>query len=183
MTSKSNLTVKGPETKRVFHLFGAWNDRKEEAWLRGMAREGWHLEKIGVFSYLFRKGEPADIVYRLDFQIGKFNQKEYLGLYRDAGWEHVGRSGAFYYFRTPAGGGDPEIFTDTASRIQKYQRMLLLFLIVFVVLFNSATNVLTRHQAGAFWIVVRSIQIGFTVLLVYGIVRLLRVIGRLKKAG
>jgi len=183
MTSRSKTTENGPETKRVHHLFGAWNDRKEEDWLRRMALQGWHLKKLGVFSYLFEKGAPADIVYRLDFQTaGKFDKAEYLGLFRDAGWEHVGRNGALYYFRTRAGsGGDPEIFTDASSRIAKYQRMLFLFLIFFVVLFNGATNTLSRHQSGAFWAAVRVLQGSVTLLLVYGLVRLLMKINKLKK--
>lgn len=181
MTSNSNLIVNGSETKRVFHVFGPWNDRKEEAWLREMAREGWHLEKIGVFSYVFRKGRPADIVYRLDFQVGKFDVKEYLGIFRDAGWEHAGRSGAFYYFRTPAGGGNPDIFTDKASRIAKYRRMLLLFFIFLIPTFNAATNLAARHESGAFWVAVRIFQAVTTLFLAYGLVRILARIGRLKK--
>lgn len=183
MTSTDKTIGNAEETKRVFHLFGAWNDRKEEDWLRGMARDGWHLEKIGVFSYLFRKGEPADIVYRLDFQTGgKFDHKEYFGIFRDAGWEHVGRSGAFYYFRTPSGGGDPEIFTDKASRIAKYQRLLLLFLIFLPIFFNFSTNALWRHQAGGFWIAVRIFQGIMTLIMVYAVIRILLRIGKLKKA-
>jgi hypothetical protein len=171
------------ETKRIIHLFWAWNDRKEEIWLRGMALQGWHLEKIGFFSYIFRKGVPADIVYRLDFQMGKFDQKEYLGIFRDGGWEHVGRSGAFYYFRTPAAsGGDPEIFTDAASRIAKYQRMLFLFLIFLPIFFNLSTTALWRHQTGGFWIAVRVFQGAITLFMVYALIRILLRISKLKKA-
>ena len=183
MNSSTKTTGTGPETKRVFHLFGAWNDSKEEAWLRRMAKEGWHLEKIGPFTHRFRKGEPADIVYRMDFQVGKFDQKEYFGIFRDAGWEYLGRSGVFYYFRTPAGGGNPEIFTDKASRIAKYQRILLLMFILLIPLFNTSTNVLARHGSGTFWIIIRAVQAVVTLFLVYGLVRILVQIGRLKKSA
>jgi hypothetical protein len=180
---RQGKTANGSETRKIFHPFGAWNDRKEEAWLRGMALQGWHLERIGIFSYVFRRGDPADIVYRLDFQSsGKFDLREYLGLFRDAGWEHVGRNGAFYYFRTPAGsGGDPEIFTDKASRIAKYQRMLLLFVVFFPIFFNLSTTALWRHQTGGFWTAVRVLQGAMTLLFVYALVRILLQIDQLKK--
>ena len=80
-------------TRKVFKLFFAWNEGREEAWLRAQALQGWHLASVAPFFYRFRRGEPADITYRLDFQPGggKFDKAEYLGLFRDAGWENVGR--------------------------------------------------------------------------------------------
>jgi len=36
--------------------------------------------------YRFEKSEPADLVYRMDFQsLRKTDIKEYLGLFKDAG--------------------------------------------------------------------------------------------------
>jgi hypothetical protein len=68
MTASAKTRGGDLEMKRVFRFFGPWNDCKEEGWLRRMALSGWHLEKLGVFCCVFRKGAPADIVCRLDFQ-------------------------------------------------------------------------------------------------------------------
>ena len=42
-------------TRRVWKLFWAWDDEREEAWLAQMVREGWHLLAVGVPGcYVFR---------------------------------------------------------------------------------------------------------------------------------
>lgn len=85
--------------KKIFKIHWAWNDDKEERWLEKMSQEGWHLTSPS-FVYRFEKGDPADMVYRMDFQsLRKTDIKEYLGLFKDAGWEHVGRFGAWYYLK------------------------------------------------------------------------------------
>jgi hypothetical protein len=67
--------------------FWPWQDQQEEEWLREMARTGWYLEKADwVGSYTFEQGEPADVVYRLDYNDALKKDKEhYLQLFRDAG--------------------------------------------------------------------------------------------------
>jgi len=172
-------------TKTVCKLFFAWNDGKEEVWLRSQARRGWHLKSVAVVFFRFRRGEPADITYRLDFpSSGKFDKPEYLGLFRDAGWEPVCHNGAWYYFRTPTGTGTPpEIMTDTASRVAKYRRLLLFLLIISIVLFNGAVNPMGRRYAGWVWTSLRVLQTTMLLFLVYGMVRLALLISRLKKSG
>jgi hypothetical protein len=172
-------------TKTVFKLFGAWNDRREENWLKEMASKGWHLESAAVVFYKFRRGEPADMTYRMDFQTaGKFDKKEYLDLFRDAGWEFVGRNGAWFYFRTPTGKGkEPEIHTDMASRIAKYRRLLLLLIIILVVLSNSTFNLLGNRIRGGFWTGLRIFQGIMLAFLFYGTIRLIMLVSRLKKEG
>ena len=42
--------------------------REEEIWLREMAQSGLHLKKMIVpCFYIFEKGAPRDVIYRLDF--------------------------------------------------------------------------------------------------------------------
>jgi len=170
-------------SKIVIRFFGAWNDRKEENWLRGLALKGWHLESIAVVFYKFRRGEPADYTYRLDFQSsGKFDRREYLGLFRDAGWDFVGRNGAWYYFRTPTGkGAVPEIHTDTPSRVAKYRRLLLLLVLFMVVLFNNTFNIIGSRAYSGFWIVIQVIQGAIFLFMIYAVIRLALLISKLKK--
>ena len=42
--------------------------KEEEIWLRVMAQSGLHLKKMIVpCFYIFEKGAPEDVIYRLDF--------------------------------------------------------------------------------------------------------------------
>ncbi|GAB4481619.1 MAG: DUF2812 domain-containing protein [Anaerolineae bacterium] len=115
------------ETMTKFKVFWAWQDEQEEVWLREMANQGWHLSSVRLPGiYRFRRGEPRDVAYRLDFTTErKEKYQEYLQLFRDAGWEHVGKMGSWQYFRKAAAAGEePQIYTDPESKIQKYRRLL-----------------------------------------------------------
>lgn len=173
-------------TKTVFKAFFAWNDGKEENWLRAQALRGWHLVSVGPFFYRLRRGQPADITYRLDFQTatGKFDRREYLSLFRDAGWESVCRFGTWYYFRTPTGTGrSPEIYTDTASRVAKYQRLLVLLFVVTLPLLNGIIGPLSRRHDGGLWAAFRIFQAAVLAFLLYGAIRLALLVSKLKKSA
>jgi len=123
-------------TFRKFKLFFAWQDHEEEAWLRQMAQQGYHLSSL-VFStiYEFTHGEPRDVIYRLDYtDVKKKDTEEYLQLFQDAGWEYLDGWAGWHYFRMPADSDKAtEIYTDAESKIQKYQRMLPYFIIFPIV--------------------------------------------------
>ena len=116
-----------------------WDDADHtlEAWLQEMARQGLHLHKI-VFMrsvFVFRRGAPAEMAYRLDFQTRRIAPDQ-VQLFADAGWEHVDQSLGWQVWRAPARAGQsPEIFTDAESHIRKYQRLLWLFALVWGVFF------------------------------------------------
>jgi hypothetical protein len=114
------------QTLHKFKWFWAWQDEKEETWLRGMSRQGWHLNSVGLPGfYTFARGEARDFVYRLDYVSSKVDYDTYLLLFQDAGWEHLGTMGGWQYFRIEALPGEsPEIYTDADSKIQKYRRVL-----------------------------------------------------------
>lgn len=123
-------------TLRKTKWFWAWEDHKEEAWLEEMARQGWRLSSVGrPLVYEFSAGEPAEYVYRLDFITATKGEEyqEYLQLFADAGWEHIGVMSGWQYFRKRAQPGEvSEIFTDNDSKIKKYER-LIAFLMIFPV--------------------------------------------------
>jgi hypothetical protein len=164
------------ETKRVFRLFFVWQDEQEEQWLEQMAREGWRLVRAGVV-YRFERDIPREVRYRLDYRSSApGGWPEYLGLFRDAGWEHVGRFGGWQYFRTCSREA-PEIFTDTASRAHKYRQLLALLLAAMTV--NLITFVGNRHgYQGA-----RALQAAVVLVLAYGMVRILLRLRRLRSQG
>lgn len=169
------------ERTREFHWFWAWDDEKEEAYLREMALGGWHLKSVSLPGYYtFEKGEPRDDFYRLDF-LSNFKDKEnYLQLFADAGWSHVGQYGSWQYFRKTATDGEIlEIFTDNESKQKKYGRILL-FMVIFFPFYSIMLNDL--HEAeGAFYEVATFVFFLFMLLYAYAMVRLLHRLSQLKK--
>lgn len=115
-------------TKTVFKFFWAHQDEAQEAWLRAMAQQGLHLVKVNPFCFwTFRRGEPADIVYRVDFpnasQDAAFQQ-----LMHDAGWSLAATTVGWHYWRTQAVAGKaPELFSDNASKAQQFRHRLGVF--------------------------------------------------------
>lgn len=150
--------------------FWPWQDAQEEAWLEEMSRQGLHLKQAGLFAqYRFVQGAPQNYHYRLDFQdsLKPKNKDEYLRLFTDDGWEHLGQLGGWQYFRKLTGtGGEREIFTDNESKIQKYNRFTTWFglvypsyLVVFVALWDDPEwfmwlNVGVILLFSALWIVI-----------------------------
>src|SRR5512136_684175 len=113
--------------------FWGWQDDREEEWLGEMSRQGWHLVRAAAFGqYTFAQGERREYTYRLDFVPGTRKKEDYYQLFRDAGWEHVGEMSGWQYWRKESVDGKvPEIFSDNASKVQKYQRLIGWLLIFF----------------------------------------------------
>ena len=122
-----------------FKWFWAWQDEKEEAWLHEMSMKGMHFQSAGFPGfYNFEVNGPRDYYYRMDFIIDRKDYQNYLQLFKDAGWEHLGEVGGWQYFRAEAEGtAIPEIYTDRDSKAQKYARLLgilIIFLPIFVIM-------------------------------------------------
>lgn len=169
------------ETKRVFRWFWAWNDEQEEAWLTDRARQGWHLREPGVFGfYTFEQGAPRNVVYRLDFKTAGKDKEEYLQLFADAGWEHVGEMSGWQYFRKEAPEGEtPEIYTEKSSKIHEYQR-LLFFLVIFLPIYSVTLSRVGSGSSGL-WKALSLVLGLFVLLYAYAIVRIFLRILQLKK--
>lgn len=132
--------------KRV-RWFWPWQDAKEEAWLEGMAQNGWHLKSVGLpCVYHFSRGEPGRYSYRLDYMPDdKAKLTEYKQIFQDAGWEYVGEMSNWRYWRKLVVEGETaEIFTDTDSKIRKYQRLLAYMGFFLVLLIILGRNMLTK---------------------------------------
>lgn len=168
------------EQKRFFKIFGAWNDEGEEAWLSHMAQQGWHLVRPALGFYPFVRGDPKNIVYRMDYKSGDKDMAEYLQLFSDAGWQHVGALGGWQYFRKEAAEGEIlEIYTDDKSKIQKYQRVITLLIVFLPILIIILRRV--EERASAFMDVVQVIQLGLMVLYIYAMIRLILRVEKLRK--
>lgn len=124
--------------KKEIHLFFVSEYEEEEKFLNEKAKEGYLLEKItGLGKYYFTKSEPVDMVYRIDFNPQKDEDREsYLQMFRDYGWEYIQDLNEFSYFCKVQDGSDDEIFSDVASRVDMakriFKRKMIPFLCVFL---------------------------------------------------
>jgi Protein of unknown function (DUF2812) len=169
-------------TKRVWRWLLPWDDEKEERWLAEQARSGWRLTAVRCFGgYTFERAAPAEMAYRLDVAPSKLHDRsEYFGLFRDAGWQHLGHRGLWQFFaKEAADGRTAEIYTDNRSKIGKYRRILA-FLGMMMAMLGSqlATNPATTHRRG-----VTVIYAVMLAIFLYFIVRVLLRIRGLKAAA
>lgn len=130
-------------TLKQFHWFWAWDDDKEEAWLREMANKGWHFASFtGLWTYTFVQGEPRDVVYRLDHLTKDKDKDDYIQLFQDAGWEYAGQSfNGWQYFRKEAVNGEaPDIFSDNESKARKYRNFLFILIAILPIFIINIIN-------------------------------------------
>jgi len=110
---------------RFFHIF---QYEEEAAYLRQMHAHGWEFEDLSFIRYRFRECEPRDMVYQLDYnQEGLAHREEYLKMFADCGWEHMGDHFGYSYFRKPADemtDGEEGIFCDDESRLEMMRRIV-----------------------------------------------------------
>ncbi|MBM6775297.1 DUF2812 domain-containing protein [Olsenella profusa] len=120
--------MRSRDKKTTFKCFtiAAWD--REQEYLRREHRAGWELERIDFANlYRFRRCEPADVVYQLDYNPeGLAHADEYVQMFADLGWEHVLDYAGYSYFRKPVAqmcAADEEIFCDDASRLELLRRV------------------------------------------------------------
>jgi hypothetical protein len=113
-----------PFTMRKRRWFWAWQDHKQEAWFESMSRKGWHLKEVDFITYTFERGDPAEYVYRLDYRPDK-DDLDFQQFVQEAGWQYIGKTTGWLYFRLPAQAGQPaELYTDPEGKIARYKRLL-----------------------------------------------------------
>ena len=171
-------------TIRKFKWYWAWQDESEEAWLGEMSRKGLHLSEVGLPGiYYFNVDTPHDYVYRLDFQTMHRNERQdYLQLFRDAGWEHIGQMSSWQYFRKEAKPGDVnEIFTDVESKIAKYKRLLTFLVPMYAMLIVILTGRVYNTYPYPWWGGIHAFIFLLLVFFTYAIVKLAIRIKQLKK--
>lgn len=147
-----------------------------------MTAEGWHLNSLGFPGvYKFLEGDPAEYVYRLDYQtLYKKDRESYLQLFQDAGWEHVADMSGWAYFRKKIEpGADLEIFNNPESKIKKYQRIMLYLVSLFPVLVIPMLTL--GNRIGPFFQAVQGLYFIWILIYIYAMIRLLIRQGELKK--
>jgi hypothetical protein len=172
-------------TRTVVRIFMAWSDEREGRWLEAQARAGWHLEAVRPWGYRFTHGSPAEVAYRLDLLPERRGDRpEYLGLFCDAGWQHLGARGLWQFFRKPVVDGVvPEIHSDPRSRRRTYQRLSGLMLLMLAIQVPVGGWPLAGAASPSTWtpgaIAVALLRLAFLAFCTYGLARLLLLIRRL----
>ena len=116
---------------KKFKFFWADQVAEQEQWLSDMARQGLHLKSVNPLCiWTFVRDEPADIVYRVDFN---YEKADYIQLLEDVGWTRAASLFGWQYWRTSAGNGrSPELFTDASSKNAKFLRVTVQVLLGFL---------------------------------------------------
>ena len=109
-------------------VFTVADFKEEELWLREMARSGLHLLRMTPpFVYVFEKGEPRDVIYRLDFT-NNCEGGDYARMLGEFGWENCGRCIGWVYWRRNADEladeAEGELFSDDESRLDMVKKVI-----------------------------------------------------------
>ena len=134
--------MKDTKTEMKFFPIPQW--KKEEEYLREQHKNGWEFVAVSGFClYHFKRCEPKDVVYQLDYNPDSFTRKnEYIQMFSDCGWEYLQNYVGYSYFRKAAsemGKTEEEIFCDDASRLDMMKRvfkgrMIPLLIIFFLII-------------------------------------------------
>ena len=84
---------------------------RNESWLTDMAKNGYHLKKIGRLFIYFEKGKPKETNYRIDIIMKKPSQEQ-MDVYHDCGWDIVANHESFYIFSADKKSFIAELHTD-----------------------------------------------------------------------
>lgn len=132
------------DKKIKFAFFTIPEYEKEQNWLRKQHNEGWELTRVTLLGiYHFKKCEPQDVVYQLDYsQDGRQNKVAYIQMFKDCKWEYITDYVGYSYFRKAVADmklGEEEIFSDDESKLEMSRRvfkgrMIPLFIIFFLVI-------------------------------------------------
>ena len=162
----------------IFKFFWADQDVAQEQWLRAMAKQGLHLKRLNALCvWTFEKGAPADVAYRIDFPSS--NDQHFDQLLVDAGWEKAAVLMGWNYWRKPVEAGvEPEIFTDSASKIRKFKNVLAftcvsMMPITVMLLTSDKAKLYEQVSQPLFWTLAVLLAIGMPILLI-GAARLVR---------
>ena len=79
------------DVKLEWRFFTIVEWKKEEQYLREQHKKGWEFVKLNLLGfYHFKKCEPKDVIYQLDYNPESVTNKEdYIQMFEDCGWEYL----------------------------------------------------------------------------------------------
>lgn len=168
--------------KNVYKLFWAWQFEQEEQWLKQCSSRGMQLSDVGFLRYTFELDNPEIYNYKVELLNNWPTHAEseaYIRFVEETGAEMVGSIMRWVYFRKPKQLGNFDLFSDNASRIKHLNRVLTLFVPLFVMemvlgLMNVSVPRTMNRMTG-----VLALSVG--ALIGYGIVKILHKRNQLKR--
>lgn len=121
---------------RKFRLY--YDKDKEETWLDDMCRQGWEMTDFFLGVYTFRPCEPGKYTYQIDMPKlprgadRDREKREYIAFVESTGAECVCTWGVYVVFKKETAKGAFQLYTDVESKISLYQRIRLIFFLIFL---------------------------------------------------
>ena len=166
----------GKDKKTMINEGWAISQEKMLKKLSNYAKEGWILDKMTMLKFHMLKGEPQELYYGMDFQETLEDEKEYLRLFEEDGWEFICGDEGFRVVATKD--KHKKLHTDRTllkeTRDKEKKRALIMLLVSFTMVILS---LVTLNFLGKYIIVkVLSFLIGvlfggvfgMSIVLVYG---------------
>jgi len=141
-------------SKVIRKWFWVWQQEQERAFLEEMSRKGLRLARIALGKYTFEEDSPRKMIYQMDFRglDGKVDEKDYLQIYADSGWDYIGKAEGWYYFsQEHVEGVEASIFNDNASQAKVYQRLLVFLLLTGFPLYYQTLFLFPRTLPGSLY--------------------------------
>lgn len=167
------------DTKTEFRFFTIPEWKKEEKYLSEQHKNGWEFVSVNFMGfYHFKKCEPKDVVYQLDYNPDSVTQKnEYIQMFRDCGWEYLQNYVGYSYFRKPASemdGEEEEIFCDDASRLDMMKRvfrqrmtpLICIFFLIIIpqIIIQSQMDMFVNHVLFVIFCILFGLYLGLFVV-------------------
>lgn len=140
-------------------IFGV-NVSKEEAWINQYIEQDYRLAKVKMFTcrYEFIKcTENSTGIQKVKIDFRTFKNRrdfnDYLAMFEDSGWRHISgtlTSGVQYFEKSGEHAAD-DIFSDRASKTERYKRIANMWLCLFaayipIVVALNTTGAMDIHR-------------------------------------
>ena len=168
--------------KNVYKLFWAWQFEQEELWLKQCSSRGMQLCDVGFLRYTFELDNPEVYNYKLEllnYWPTQAESEAYIRFVKETGAEMVGSIMRWVYFRKPTHLGSFDLFSDNESKIKHLNRVLALFVPLFVLELTAGFTNVMMPRAMNRMVGVLALSVG--ALIGYGIYKILSKRSQLKK--
>lgn len=133
-------------TYRIWKVFTIGAYEKEEKWLNKMAAKGLNLVTTNGVVYTFEDGIPGEYTYRLEMlekMPTHIESVRYIKFLEETGVEYVTSFRKWVYLRKKKSDEPFEIYSDIKSKLNHYNRIVVLAWIISIVpTFQLLTNLL-----------------------------------------
>ena len=135
LTQNGDALTSEWDTKRVWHLPYCFLEPGElEREFARLAAQGWLLEKCTYGTYTYRRGEPNEYEYRVQYiyESRDGQRTDYVKTLADMGVEKVGDMGSFLVLRKRADGAPFTLYSDLDAQIMDVRRLMRIKIILAV---------------------------------------------------